>query len=255
MNIAVTGGTGTLGVRVVAELARRGHDVSALSRTPPAALPAGARHHVVDLVTGAGLEDALRGVEVVVDASNGPPNGADDVLVGGARRLLAAERDAGVRHHVGVSIVGIDDVPMGYYRTKVAQEEEIVHGGVPWTILRATQFHDLVAMLFGATSRFRVLPGFRALLQPVAVDEVAIAVADLAEGAPRHGREEIVGPEVVELRDLARTWRARTGRRAMVVHGRLPGGLGRALRRGGLTDPHAPARGSTTFAAWLERAA
>lgn len=255
MNIAVTGGTGTLGARVVTELVRRGHDVGALSRTAPAALPAGAHHHAVDLVTGAGLDDALRGVEVVVDASNGPPNGADDVLVGGTRRLLSAERAAGVRHHVGVSIVGIEDVPMGYYRTKVAQEEEIVRGGVPWTILRATQFHDLVAMLFGATSRYRVLPGFRALLQPVAVDEVALAVADLAEGAPRLAREEIVGPEVVELRDLARAWRAQTGRRAMVVPGRLPGGLGRALRRGGLIDPDAPVRGRTTFAAWLEHAA
>lgn len=255
MNIAVTGGTGTLGARVVAELARRGHDVRALSRTAPAVLPAGVRHHTVDLTTGAGLDDALRGVDVVVDASNGPPNGADDVLVGGTRRLLVAERDAGVRHHVGVSIVGIEDVPMGYYRTKVAQEEEIVRGGVPWTILRATQFHDLVAMLFGATGRYRMLPGFRALLQPVAVDDVALAVADLAEGGPRLGREEIAGPEVIELRDLARTWRAHTGRRAWVVRGRLPGGLGRALRRGGLTDPDARLRGRTTFATWLERAA
>lgn len=256
MRIAVTGGTGTLGAPVAAELARRGHEVRALSRTPPADPPAGVVHHVVDLVTGDGLDAALEGVDVVVDASNGrSPRAAEDVLVDGARRLLAAERRDGVRHHVGVSIVGIDDVPLGYYRTKVAQEREIEHGGVPWTILRATQFHDLVAMLFGATGRFRVLPGFRALLQPVDVGDVAVALADLAEGPPRLVREEIVGPEIVELRDLARAWRAGTGRRAVVVGGRLPGGVGRALRRGGLTDRDAGRRGETTFAAWLERAA
>lgn len=255
MRAAITGGTGTLGARVAAELAARGHEVRALSRTPAERLPDGVTHHVVDLTTGEGLADALQGVDVVIDASNGRPPHAAPVLVDGTRRLLAAEREAGVRHHVGVSIVGIDDVPFDYYRAKVAQEREVEQGGVPWTILRATQFHDLFAMLFGATGRFRVLPGFRASLQPVDVAEVAVSLADLAEGAPRFAREEIVGPEVVQLRELARVWRARTGRRAVVVGGRLPGGFGRALRRGALVEPEAPRRGGTTFAAWLERAA
>lgn len=255
MLIAVTGGTGTLGAPLVAELARRGHTVRALSRTAPRALPDRVTHHAVDLETGDGLADALAGADVVVDASNGMPNGgADAVLVEGARRLLAAEREAGVRHHVGVSIVGIDDVPLGYYRTKLAQEAEIEAGGVPWSILRATQFHDLLAMVFGATGRYRVLPGFRARLQPVDVREVAVALADVAEGEPTHRREDMAGPEVVELRDLARAWKAGTGRRAMVLRGPLPGGLGKALRRGRLTDPHAERHGTTTFAGWLERA-
>lgn len=256
MHIAVTGGTGTVGAPTVAELARRGHAVRALSRTAPAALPAGVTHHAIDLETGAGLEHALAGVEVVVDASNGMPNdNAEAVLVDGARRLLAAERAAGVRHHVGVSIVGIDDVPFSYHRAKLAQEHEVERGGVPWSILRATQFHDLFGMLFDATSRYRVLPGIRAAVQPVDVAEVALALADVAEGQPTMRREDMVGPEVVQLRDLARAWKARTGRRALVLRGPLPGGLGRALRRGVLTDPDPDRRGSTTFAAWLERTA
>lgn len=255
MLIAVTGGTGTLGAPLVAELARRGHTVRALSRTAPAELPAGVVHHAVDLETGDGLPEALGGAEVVVDASNGMPNGgADKVLVEGTRRLLVAERSAGVRHHVGVSIVGIDDVAFGYYRTKVAQEAEIEAGEVPWSIVRATQFHDFLAMIFGATGRFRMLPGFRGRLQPVDVRDVARALADVAEGEPTFRRDDVVGPEVVELRDLARTWKAGTGRHAIVLRGPLPGGFGRALRGGELTDPAADRRGTTTFSRWLERA-
>lgn len=256
MNIAVTGGTGTVGAPTVAELARRGHAVRALSRTAPAALPAGVTHHAIDLETGAGLAEALAGVEVVVDASNGMPNdNAAAVLVDGTRRLLAAERAAGVRHHVVVSIVGIDGVPLSYYRAKVAQEREVEQGGVPWSIVRATQFHDLFGMLFEATSRFRVLPGIRAVVQPVDVADVAFALADVAEGEPTLRREDVAGPEVVQLHDLARAWKRCTGRRALVLRGPLPGGLGRALRRGVLTDPDADRRGTRTFAAWLERAA
>lgn len=255
MRIAVTGGTGTLGAPLVAELARRGHEVRALSRTAPATLPTGATHHIVDVVTGAGLTDALAGVDVVVDASNAAPRAAERLLVEGTRSLLEAERAAGVEHHVGISIVGIDEVPLAYYRAKLAQEHEIEQGVVPWSILRATQFHDLLAMLFGATGRWRVLPGFRALLQPIDVRDVAVAAADLATGPPVMGRREIVGPETVELRELARKWRAATGRRAVVLPGRLPGAAGRALRRGALTDAGAPRHGATSFAAWLEHAA
>ncbi|MBJ7329910.1 MAG: NAD(P)H-binding protein [Solirubrobacteraceae bacterium] len=249
--IAVVGGTGTLGTPVVAQLAARGHEVLALSRTAPDSLPGGAQHRVVDLVTGEGLADALAGAEVVIDASNGTPRGAEAVLVDGTRRLLAAERKAGVGHHVGVSIVGIEDVPMGYYRTKVAQEQAIEAGDVPWTILRATQFHDLIGMALEATSRFRMLPGFKAQLQPVDVRDVAVALADLAEGEPRHAREEIVGPEIVELRDLATAWKTANHRHAVVVRAPFPTALGRALRDGGLTDADAPRHGEITFGEWL----
>jgi uncharacterized protein YbjT (DUF2867 family) len=129
MNIAVIGGTGTLGHHVVEQARSRGHEARSLSRSS-ADFP-------VDLTTGAGLEAALAGVEVVVDASNAQ-KGAQEVLVEGSRRLLAAERDAGVRHHVLISIVGIEQTPARYYATKVAQERVVSDGPVPWTIVRGT---------------------------------------------------------------------------------------------------------------------
>jgi uncharacterized protein YbjT (DUF2867 family) len=246
MRIAVTGGTGTLGRPVAEALRARGHDVRVLSRSAP--------EYPVDLTTGEGLDAALEGVEVVVDAANGPPSKkAAAVLVDGGRRLLEAEARAGVRHHVCVSIVGIEDVPMAYYRVKVAQERVVEEGGVPWTIVRATQFHDLLAQLLGTAARFFVQPAPGAKFQPVEVGEVAQAVADVAEGEPRRGRLSVAGPEVHELRELGRLWRQASGRRGPAVPFPLPGGAGRALRAGALTAAQPDVRGTTTFASWLAR--
>jgi len=140
MKTAIIGGTGTLGSLVLAELTQRGHDVRALSRSAP--------EYRVDLATGEGLEAALAGCDVVVDASNNSSRHAADILVGGSRRLLAAEQAAGVKHHVCVSIVGCEQVPMGYFTAKAEQEQVVEQGPVPWSIVRATQFHEYVlAML------------------------------------------------------------------------------------------------------------
>jgi uncharacterized protein YbjT (DUF2867 family) len=244
--IAVLGGSGTLGAPLVAELRARGHDVRSLSRSS-AEFP-------VDLTTGAGLGTALAGCEVVVDASNNPSRrGAKATLVEGTERLLEAGAAAGVTHHVGISIVGCDRAPMGYYRVKTEQEQRVADGALPWSIVRATQFHELLAGLFDAAARFRLLPGLPAKLQAIAAAEVALAVADVAERPPRRGRLEVAGPEVVELRELARTWRAATGRRGLIVPVTMPGRLGRALRDGALTNEQPDVRGTITFADWLSR--
>ncbi len=244
MRIAIAGGTGTLGSHVAAQLRSRGHEVRVLSRSAP--------EYRVDLVTGAGLEPALRGCDVVVDASNNAGRKAAAVLVEGARRLLAAEQAAGVSHHVCVSIVGCDQVPMGYYRVKTDQENLVAQGPVPWTIVRATQFHELVANILGAAARWRALPAPRALLQPVASAEVARYVADIAEQPARRTRTSIAGPEVTELRTLARTWRSVTGRQLALIPVRVPGRIGRALRSGTLTTSQAEVTGHIPFAAWVE---
>jgi uncharacterized protein YbjT (DUF2867 family) len=243
MRIAVTGGTGTLGTPLVAELKTRGHEVRALSRH--------SAEHPVDLTTGDGLAAALEGCEAVIDASNSAPNRAKPVLVDGSARLLAAEREAGVSHHVCVSIVGCDRTPMGYYKVKTEQERVTTDGPVPWSIVRATQFHGLVAAAFDGAARFRIVPLPRARLQTVAVAEVAQAVADVAEREPARGRVEVAGPEVLELRELARRWRAASGRRAVLLPLPLPARLGRALREGALTNPAADVRGMITFDDWL----
>ncbi|MGK5558730.1 SDR family oxidoreductase [Actinomadura kijaniata] len=241
MRIAVIGGTGTLGRHVVAELEARGHRVRTLSRS--------SAEHPVDLRTGAGLPEALAGCAVVVDASNDQSRRAARTLVDGTRRLLEAEESAGVGHHVCVSVLGCGRVPIGYFRTKARQEGAVTEGPVPWTIVRAAQFHELVAAALGSP----VLPLPRVPLQPVAAADVARAIAEVAEEPARRGRVEVAGPEVADVRALARTWRSVTGRRALTFPVPLPGRLGRELRSGALTSAHPDHRGEATFTAWLER--
>ncbi|WP_165984899.1 SDR family oxidoreductase [Streptomyces sp. YIM 98790] len=244
MRIAVAGGTGTLGREVAGELRSRGHQVRVLSRR--------SEEYPVDLTTGAGLAGALDGCQAVVDASNASSaRRARETLVEGTRRLLAAGAEAGVGHHVCVSIVGCDRVPLGYYRIKTEQERVVREGGVPWSIVRATQFHELAAGVLDAAGRRRLLPVPRALLQTVAAAEAARAVAGVAEGTPLNGRTEVAGPQITEARELAAAWQAVTGRRALRVPLPLPGALGRVLRAGGLTTDRPDVRGEQTFREWL----
>jgi uncharacterized protein YbjT (DUF2867 family) len=245
MVIAVTGGTGMAGREVVRELRRRGHEVRSLSRRTG-----------VDLLTGAGLAAALEGADAVIEASNAGPGRrkAEPLLVGGTRRLLDAERAAGVAHHVAVSIVGIDRVPAGYYGVKVAQEAVVREGEVPWTIVRATQFHGLVASYLSRAARFGVLPGPAFPLQPVDPREVAVVLADTVEDEPSGAITQFAGPECRTVRELAQTWRLETGSRARVIPLPVPGATGRALHAGGLTNPGAW-RGRIPFGAWLRGAA
>jgi uncharacterized protein YbjT (DUF2867 family) len=243
MRIAVAGGTGTLGRRVADELRSRGHEVRVLSRRSP--------DYPVDLTTGDGVARAVAGCDVVVDASNDASKQAARTLVDGSRRLLAAEEAAGVSHHVGVSIVGCERVAMGYFTVKAEQEQVIEHGPVPWSLIRATQFHELAAATLERAGRWRVLPVPHAALATVASADVARVVADVAESRPRLGRVQVAGPEVTDARDLARTWRSVTGRRALLVPVPLPGRLGRALRGGALTAARPDVRGGIGFAAWL----
>jgi uncharacterized protein YbjT (DUF2867 family) len=245
MLIAVTGGTGAIGRELVAALAARGHEVRSLSRSGP--LP-------IDLRDGTGLDAALDGVEAVIDAANAGPAkaAARAVLVDGNRHLLAAEARAGVAHHVAISIVGADRVRAGYHAVKLEQEAVVRDAGVPWTIVRATQFHGLLDAIFAATARFGVLPGGGLPLQPVDAREVAQMLADIVDTEPWLAIGRFAGPEVVELGELARLWREARGRRALVapVPTGVLGRVGRELAAGALTDPSAW-RGRTGFAAWL----
>jgi uncharacterized protein YbjT (DUF2867 family) len=251
MRVAVIGGTGGLGSLVVAELAARGDVVRVVSRRTPAAgiLPPGVEHARADLASGEGLRDALDGIEAVLDASNDRRR-ARDVLVAGTRRLGAAAADAGVRHHVLISIVGCDRVPIAYYDAKVAQEEALAHGTVPWSVLRATQFHTLVAWLFASAARRRMLPTGRALLQPIDTAVVARRLAEVLHDEPRGRLPDIAGPRVETLSELARQWRERHRRRVLRLPISALGKGGRAMAAGNLTDPSAAA-GGPTFAQWL----
>jgi uncharacterized protein YbjT (DUF2867 family) len=237
MRIAIAGATGTVGRPTAELLEQRGQEVRRLSRHSSS--------YPIDLATGAGLQDALAGVEVVVNASNAPPTGggARQVLVDGTRRLLEAAPEA---HHVCVSIVGIEDVPSGYYRVKLAQEAAVRESGRPFTIVRATQFHDLLGHPLRRLARWRIELHSRARFQPVDAGEVAAVLAEVAEGSPRGGVLTVAGPEILTLSEM------RAGR-GIPVPLPLPPALGRALRAGGLTIADPDVRGTLTYAQWLER--
>lgn len=246
--VAVVGGTGTLGAPVVRELLARGAEVRVLSRNV-AQVPAGATHHRVDLTSGDGLAQALAGVDAVVDAANAT-KGAEEVLVAGTRRLLEAEAAAGVGHHVAISIIGIEEVPMSYYRVKLAQEERVESGPVPFSILRASQFPQLLDQTFAAAARFGIRPTGVAKVQPVSPEVVAARLAEAALGPPAGRLPDLAGPRIQTLSELSRAWATARGKHRLPL--RIPawGKMGKALAAGGLCDPDAATPGED-FEEWL----
>jgi len=188
MKIVVIGGTGLIGSKTVAILRQGGHEVVAAS--PKSG---------VNSITGEGLKEAMAGAQVVIDLANSPSfedKAVLDFFETSSRNLLAAEAAAGVRHHVALSIVGADRSPdSGYFRAKVAQEKLIETSGIPYTIVRSTQFLEFLGSIAASSAEgnmVRLSPG---LFQPIAADDVAAIVADVALAAPRSGIVEIAGPE------------------------------------------------------------
>jgi uncharacterized protein YbjT (DUF2867 family) len=239
--ILVTGGTGTLGRMLVERLRAEGCEPRVLSRRP------GPGRAVGDLDTGAGLADALRGASVVVHAASRPRHD-----VAGTRRLVEAARAAGAEPHlVFVSIVGIERVPLGYYREKLAVEEVVTGSGLLWTIQRATQFHDLLDALFTRLARLPVLPVLAGTaFQPVDVRDVAERLVALAGAVPAGRAPDLGGPRVLPMAELARTWLAARGLRRPVLPLRLPGAVARGYRAGGHLAPD-HAEGRRTFAEFV----
>lgn len=249
--VLVAGGTGTAGGAAVAELSARGHTVRVLARRVPPDLPVGAVHCPGDLLTGAGLTAAVRGVDVLVSAVNGQSRATRPVFTDGARALAVAARRAGVRRAVVLSIVGVDGLAFSYYAAIAEQERIWAASGVPTTIVRSTQFHPLLRSLFATGARFGVLPAVRgARFQPIAPAEVGRTLADSALAGDAPDRMEIGGPEVVSMRDLAADFTRVTGARAVVLGLPAPGAPGRFLREGRNLTPDNRC-GTVTFEQWL----
>jgi uncharacterized protein YbjT (DUF2867 family) len=237
----VTGGTGTLGRPVVARLRTAGHKLRVLSRQSHEDRD-GVEFVIGDLATGEGIEAALDGTEVVLHIA-GSSNGDEDK----ARHLMAAASRARVRHVVYISVVGADRVPIatgidramfGYFGSKLAAEQVVAESDVPWTTMRATQFHDLLFNTVQQMAKLPVIPvpaGVR--FQPVDVGEVADRLVELALGAPAGLVPDIAGPRVYVMSELMRSYLRVFGKHRLLVPVWLPGKAARALRAGANLAP------------------
>ena len=241
--ILVTGGTGTLGRNVVGQLSWERTPVRALTRHAGGTID-GVEYAIGDLQTGAGVAEAMRGVEVVIHCA-GTRGGAGDEAM--AATLVRAASETGVRHIVNISVVGADRVPIrsradrsmfGYFAAKLASERTIAESGIPWSTLRATQFHDLILDTVRGLTKLPVVPvPSHTRFQPIDAPEVAGRLAELARGEPAGLAPDIAGPRVYELGDLVRDYLHATGRRRLLVPVRVPGGAARAVRAGAVLAP------------------
>jgi len=253
MKIVVIGGTGLIGSKVVNILRQRSHEVVAASPSSG-----------VNTLTGEGLAGALAGAQVVVDVANSPSfedKPAMDFFETSGRNLLAAEKSAGVKHHVALSVVGTDRLTgsgpgslSGYFRAKMAQENLIKASSIPFTIVHATQFFEFVkniAQSAAAGSTIRLSP---VLMQPMVSDDVAAAVADVVLGEPLNGMVEIAGPDQIRQDELVRQFLTATGDPRKVVTDANAGYYGIEVNDQSLVPDHNPRLGSMHFAEWLSRA-
>jgi uncharacterized protein YbjT (DUF2867 family) len=245
MKIVILGGTGLIGSKVARLLNERNQEVLAASAK------------TVDLLTGQGLAEALQGANVVVDLTNSP-SFADDAVMNffqtSARNLFPAEAAAGIQHHVALSIVGADLMGnVGYMRAKVAQEEAIKAAGIPYSIVRATQFFEFIGSLAEAGADGQTVRLSNVLMQPIAAEDIAAAVANIALQAPRNGYINVAGPDRRSLDDLARELlKAKHDPRQVVTDPSL-GYFGGQVPEGALVPDGDALLGTTHFSDWVSR--
>ena len=244
MKIVVIGGTGLIGSKLVERLRQNGHEVVAASPNTG-----------VNTITGEGLAEVLVGARVVADVANAPSFEDRAVLEffqTSGRNLLAAEAVAGVRHHLALSVVGADRLPdSGYLRAKVAQEHLIKAASIPYTILRSTQFFELLGFLVNSWGLGDKVVVPAALIQPIASDDVADAMAEVALASPRNGTIEIAGPERFRIRDLIAKYLAATGdARAVEASTGVPYS-GAKLEEATLVSDNNPRLGKIDFDQWF----
>jgi uncharacterized protein YbjT (DUF2867 family) len=248
MKIVIIGGSGLIGSKLATRLRDAGHEVNAASPSTG-----------VNALTGEGLKAALTGANVVVDVANSPSFEDEPALRffdTAGRNLLAAEAEAGVAHHIALSVVGTDRLlASGYFRAKQRQEELIETSPVPWTIVQATQFFEFVAGIADGSVQGGEVRLSNALIQPMAADDVAAALATVVAEPPARGRIEIAGPQAMPLDALVRRLFAATGDRRPVVTDAGASYFGVQLDDRSLTPGNAPRLGTIRFEDWLAQRA
>ncbi len=253
--VLVTGGAGMLGHKVVKELTETGYSVRVMSRKrEPTKLLSPTEWAQADLETGQGIAGAVAGIDVVVHAASSPYKHTRRIDVDGTRLLLEQARVAGVAHVIYISIVGIDRVPYYYYRAKLAAEGLVKNSGIPWSVLRATQFHYLVDLFLQAATKAPLVTLLPTDLpcQSIAESEVASRLCEIVIAGPSGRLADLGGPEVRTAGEMARTWLMLRGlhRRVLPLH--LPGKVAQGFRRGDNTCPDQPVRGHITWAEWVQ---
>ena len=254
MKVLITGATGSLGTALVREVASAGHQARVMSRGPrPPSTQRDVEWAQADVASGDGVREAVARIDAVLHAATDPRN-SDAVDVTGTRNLVAAARSAHVAHVVYVSIVGIDEIPIAYYKSKRAAEDIVRWSHVPFTILRATQFHSLLDGLLATAARLPLvllLPADFKFQTVSASDVAGRLVARLADG-PRGRVADFGGPDVLSLGDMARTWMDLTGIRKTLIPVPIPGRAAAGFRAGRNTAPTG-ARGVIGWQQWLRR--
>jgi uncharacterized protein YbjT (DUF2867 family) len=244
MKIVVIGGSGLIGKKLIPLLRERGHE--AVSASPSSG---------VNTITGEGLAEALAGADVVVDVTNAPSWEDKAVLEffeTSTRNILAAEAAAGVKHHVALSVVGTERLlDSGYFPAKLAQEKLIKASGIPYTILRATQFFEFVGAIVQSGTDGDAIRLSPALIQPIASDDVAAALADVAVAPPVNGTLEVAGPEPFPLDKLAQKYLAAKGDSRKVIADVHATYFGAAINDRSLTPGEHPRLGAVRFENWL----
>lgn len=245
-SVLVTGGTGELGSATVTALRSAGFEARVLSRRP------GVDRVLGDLATGSGLAPAARGCRAVIHAASDPTGDVRATDVDGTARLVRACRDEGVEHLVYVSIVGVDRNPLGYYRAKADAERVVARSHLPYSIVRGAQFGSLIAMLLRRATLGPVtfVPSGTAAEPLAPADFADFLVRRLADG-PSGGVQELVGPERLSARAMARIWLRSAHRHGLVVPVHVPGKVVRAFRASSNIASSDALRGTTTFADWL----
>lgn len=251
--VLVTGGAGALGRLLAPQLKTAGYSVRGMSRRAnPGGEWQGAEWVQADLETGSGLKEAVQGIDVIIHAATGGNYHTWEIDVEGTRRLLEAAREAGVKHVVFISIVGIDRVPYAVGKAKLAVEEIIQNSGIPWSILRATQFHSIVDTMMNMFTKIPLvaLVPSGLLIQPISGEEVARKLVEIVQAGPSGRLPDMGGPQVYTSGELARLWLKQRGMHRAIIPLWLPGQTASKMREGGNTCPQ-QTTGKVTWEAWL----